>query len=445
MVGKKRSAKNRTKGTAWVVAADMGYGHQRAAYPLKDIAYERIINANSDKIIANDEKRTWNKAKIFYEWISRTSELPIIGRLLFGIYNQIQKISPYYPLRNNSSSTFAVRYLDRAIRKGLCKSLINYIRDKDIPLITSFYIPAIAADYYKFPKIYCVITDTDINRIWVPANPSLCNIKYLVPCTHAQKRLLTYGIKKENIFLTGFPLPKENIGGVDSRITCKVLSQRLINLDPKKIFIGQYGRLISKILGKSFDISSTPVPVTITFMIGGAGANKDIAIALLSSLKEKLLHDQIRLCLVAGTHLDIRNIFEEEILRQGLTSAMGRSLSIICKLTKKEYFESLNAQLNVTDILWTKPSELSFYTALGLPIIISAPLGAQEIWNRKWLFEIGAGLEHEDPYYAAQWIDEWLSDGRLAMRAWNGFMNAPRLGTYNIEKIVFGDLSFSIR
>ena len=24
---------------AWVVAVDMGYGHQRAAYPLKDIAY----------------------------------------------------------------------------------------------------------------------------------------------------------------------------------------------------------------------------------------------------------------------------------------------------------------------------------------------------------------------------------------------------------------------
>ncbi len=32
----------------WVVAADMGYGHQRTAYPLKDIAFTgRVINANS--------------------------------------------------------------------------------------------------------------------------------------------------------------------------------------------------------------------------------------------------------------------------------------------------------------------------------------------------------------------------------------------------------------
>jgi len=135
---KGNSFKGNTDRMAWVVAADMGYGHQRAAYPLKDIAYERIINANSDKIIAGVEKKSWNKAKIFYEWISRTSELPVIGKFLFSLYNQIQRIAPYYPLRNNSSSTFAVRYLERAIRKGLCKSLINYIKEKNIPLITTF-------------------------------------------------------------------------------------------------------------------------------------------------------------------------------------------------------------------------------------------------------------------------------------------------------------------
>jgi hypothetical protein len=33
------------KNQAWVITVDMGYGHQRAAYPLKDIAYERIITA----------------------------------------------------------------------------------------------------------------------------------------------------------------------------------------------------------------------------------------------------------------------------------------------------------------------------------------------------------------------------------------------------------------
>jgi hypothetical protein len=32
---------------AWVVAVDMGYGHQRAAYPFRDIACEGIITAKN--------------------------------------------------------------------------------------------------------------------------------------------------------------------------------------------------------------------------------------------------------------------------------------------------------------------------------------------------------------------------------------------------------------
>ena len=43
---------------AWVVAVDMGYGHQRTAYALRDIAFGgRVINANSyDGIPKKDKK-----------------------------------------------------------------------------------------------------------------------------------------------------------------------------------------------------------------------------------------------------------------------------------------------------------------------------------------------------------------------------------------------------
>jgi len=31
----------------WLISVNMGYGHQRTAYPLKDLAFEeKIINAN---------------------------------------------------------------------------------------------------------------------------------------------------------------------------------------------------------------------------------------------------------------------------------------------------------------------------------------------------------------------------------------------------------------
>jgi hypothetical protein len=44
---------------AWVVAVDMGYGHQRAAYPFRDIACERVITANTDASVSAEERTLW--------------------------------------------------------------------------------------------------------------------------------------------------------------------------------------------------------------------------------------------------------------------------------------------------------------------------------------------------------------------------------------------------
>ena len=59
------TVKMHSKNKAWLISVDMGYGHQRAAYPLKDIAYERIITANSDKIITPKEKKKWLDGVVF--------------------------------------------------------------------------------------------------------------------------------------------------------------------------------------------------------------------------------------------------------------------------------------------------------------------------------------------------------------------------------------------
>jgi len=420
---------------AWVVAADLGYGHQRAAYPLKDIAFERILNANSDKMISPAEKKIWNRTRLFYEWISRTTEWPGVGKVLFNTFNKIQEIDPYYPRKPNTEPRYQEKYLEKKIKKGLCKSLISYVKKKDIPFVTTFGIPALAANYYKLSKIYCVITDTDINRSWVPVNPETSSITYLAPCQHAVNRLLSYGVKPDHIVLTGFPLPKECIGK-NSEITRKALSKRLINLDPNKIFIGPHKEAIKTEL-KDFDINKKPLPVTITFVIGGAGAQKEIGSHLMKSLKKKIQESKVKLVLVAGTHLDIKQYFEDEAKKEGLTKYLQKNINILAELTKKDYFAKFNQILNTTDILWTKPSELSFYSALGLPIILSPPIGSQEGWNKKWLFGTGAGLDQEDQRFVSEWLDEMLADGRLARSAWQGFLNAPRMGTYNIEKEVF--------
>ena len=92
--------------------------------------------------------------------------------------------------------------------------------------------------------------------------------------------------------------------------------------------------------------------------------------------------------------------------------------------------------LSGADILWTKPSELVFYAALGLPLVLSRPVGVQERYNRRWAAERGAGLKQRDPRFAAEWLREWLKDGILASAAWSGYRRMPAHGGRSVREAV---------
>jgi len=111
----------------------------------------------------------------------------------------------------------------------------------------------------------------------------------------------------------------------------------------------------------------------------------------------------------------------------------------IPKFTSRyEYFSGFSEILKTTDILWTKPSELSFYTGLGLPIVIAPPIGSQEDFNRLWLQYVGGGIPQNDPKYTNEWLFDWIRSGGMARMAWSGYIEAPTHGTYRIEDIMLG-------
>lgn len=413
----------------------MGYGHQRAAYPLTNLAYERVITANTDQIVSKKERGLWIRLQSSYEWISKIRSLPLIGELLWKIYDHFQSISPYYPFRDLSRPNMGSIYMHRLINKGFISDIIHYIKKQNIPLVSTFFAPALAAAHDGLKNVYCVITDTDINRVWVPEFPKQEKLHYFTPTKHSTKRLVEYGVPRENIFFTGFPLPKENIGK-NLDIAKKDINYRLHNLDPKRVYISRYKETIKKQLGKFYK-NKKDHPLTITFAVGGAGAQKEIGADIIKSLKNKILDHKIRINLIAGTHLDVNKYYHKTITNLGLEKEIDKYINIICAADKENLFKVFNKTLHTTDILWTKPSELSFYTALGIPIIIAPPLGAHEILNQKWLTTMGAGIPQENPKYTNEWLFEWLNNGILAEYAWNGFTEAPRFGTYNIEDIIF--------
>lgn len=425
---------------AWVVTVDMGYGHQRAAHPLRFLSPNgRVILANNYEGMPKKDKKIWDSSQKFYEFFSRAKNIPIFGNFLFDLLiDKMQRILPFYPRRDLSKPNFQLILNYKAIKKGWGKDLIDYFNTQKIPLITTFFTVAFMAEEHAFKNdIYCVVCDSDIARTWAPLVPTKSNIKYLAPCRRVVDRLKEYGVKSENIFLTGFPLPEENLGS-KNLLKLKIdLAQRIINLDPEHRYRQKYIGTIRQFLKGVSLQSHHQHPLTLTFAVGGAGAQRKIGLQILKSLRKKILANEINLNLVAGTRRDVFEYFKDYINTLGLIKNLNKNLSIIFSVEKEDYFKQFNRVLCSTDILWTKPSELVFYTALGIPIIIADPLGSQEVFNKTWLKTVGAGISQEDPALTHEWLFDWVKSGWLADAAMSGFLDGRQFGVQNIINVVF--------
>jgi len=434
---------------AYIVAVDMGYGHMRAAFPFRDISTTpegwningpHIISANNYPGIPKKDLKLWQSGRGIYEWISRMSELPFIGERLFAVMNYFQRINHFYPKRDQSASMFQLDYIYKLIRKkNMGKHLIEELNKNPLPLICTFFTPAFFAEEhgYKGP-IYCLCTDTDISRAWAPQSPKTSRIVYCAPSHRVHERLKEYGVPEEKIITTGFPFPELLTGGSkDLDLLKAVTHRRIIRLDPTGKFRKKFQPLISEVIGRETHGSSTD-PVSIAFAIGGANAQFQIGLDVIKSLAPDIKSGKFHLNLIAGVSNKIYRIFEKALKDHGLDIYRGKGVEIIYNPDKTGYFEEFNKVLLDTDILWTKPSELSFYAGLGLPILIAPTLGSQEEYNQEWLHVVGAGIGQGNPKYSNEWLSDWLESGILADMALHGYLNISKKGKYHIEDVVFG-------
>lgn len=433
--------KSKDRACAYVVSVNMGYGHERAAYGLKDLAHGGIITANDYPGIPKSDKSLWVESRRLYEAVSRLQPLPIIGDAIFEVMDRMQRIDPFYPRRDLSRPTLQVKQTYYMVEQlGLGKHLIEKLAKEPHPLICTFFIPAFAAEVYNYPgDIYCVICDADMSRAWVARDPKKSRIKYFAPNGRVVERLKLYGVRPENIFLTGFPLPKEVIGGPEGTIIRDDLISRLCNLDPNGIFTARYFRTLENLLGKGTCPLKKDHPLTLTFSVGGAGAQRALAMQVVKSLRKRIMNKEINVRLAAGTKADVAKYFHSKIKEMKLGKMLGSWLHVDTAPDRETYFHEFTKGLRKTDILWTKPSEMSFYTGVGLPIIMAPSIGSQEVFNRVWIKLVGGGVTQGDPDHVDEWLFDWIGSGGLARMAWNGYIEAPTHGSYRIESIVTGE------
>jgi hypothetical protein len=238
--------------------------------------------------------------------------------------------------------------------------------------------------------------------------------------------------------MTGFPLPKENIGTEAGLEILKAdLFERLLRLDPARKFFSYHERSVLGWLGRDFVPAARERSFNVMFAIGGAGAQAEMVKKILKGLGERIRRGEVRLTLSCGIQKKVFERILGYVNGMGLRGELDRGIEIVYDQDVYAYLDRFNARLRRTDVLWTKPSELAFYCGLGLPILMADPIGAQEELNKRWLREIHAGVTPPGPIEACgEWLFDLRDNGRLAEAAWDGFLKARKLGAYKIERLI---------
>lgn len=422
-------------GNVLLAAVDMGYGHLRAAAALSSKLGVPVSQVDRPPFASPQEARLWDLLRTAYTGLSRASQARWGGRALRWVLESITEIPRLYPYRDLSSPTLAVKLAKALVSAGLGKEVVRVLEEKNATLLTTFFAPALAAAHAGLTRVVCVVTDSDIARVWVPKDPVHHPIVYCAPSERAARRLQAYGVPGHRVHLTGFPLPPELVGEGQEQQVAEAMARRLARLDPAGTFRRQFHAELKGALPQLEGVV-TPGPPRLTFAVGGAGAQAFMVREFLPSLVPLVQEGHLRLALVAGVNPVVFQRFQKWVAEAGLDHLPAEAMQVLWEPTVEAYLASFHRLLGETDILWTKPSELTFFAALGIALVFAPPVGMHEVLNRRWAMERGAGLKQEHPKAAGQWLTDWLNDGTLAGAAWNGFRRLPRRGATRIQELV---------
>ncbi len=411
----------------------MGYGHLRAAFALADAAGVPVVEADGPGVAGEEERRMWARSRSLYEGLSRSAGSGLLRPVSRFALDRLTTIPRLTRAGGLSGRTAAVRYLGRLLRKGLCGGVLARARETGAPLVTTFYAPAIAADLAGHPTVVCVVTDSDVNRVWAPEDPAGTRIVYAVPGHRAARRLRAFGVPADRVHVTGFPLPLELVGGPEADVLRRNLSARLVRLDPRGAFRASAEPAARRALDDA-DAGGAPPPPLVVFAVGGAGAQVDLACALPLALCDRIRDGRVRLALVAGTRADTATACLTALEEAGLRDLErpGGPVEVVRAPTFAAYLARLSPVLASADVLFTKPSEMTFFAGLGLPLLLAPCLGRHEEHNARTVLRRGAALHAGPARHADRWLPPLLEDGRLAAAAWAGWRRLPSHGTRRI-------------
>ncbi len=411
---------------------DMGYGHLRAGHALAAAAGIPLRCGDRPPVAGPVEGAAWSAVRWGYGLLSRAAGASPAGsparRLLDGMTAIPPPAGPGRGAPGRPGGEGGARLLRALCAAGLGSGALRGGRLEGGPLVTTFYAHAVAAEAAGVRDVFCVVTDADIHRVWAPVRAGSSGIRYLVPCRSAARRLRSYGVPRGNIRVTGFPLPPERLGGEGLPVLRREAAERLARLDPSGAFRSRSGPVAERLLGLAVPPPSGSPP-RIAFCVGGSGAQAGHARRFLPAARGEILAGRLRVLLVAGNRGGVALAFRRWTADAGLGPP---GVEILFEPRVEDYLAAFHARLGEVDLLWTKPSELCFFAALGIPLLLAEPLGAHERRNLDLAVALGAGIVAPAPEGLPALLVTGLRDGSLAACALAGFRGLPKTGTYRV-------------
>jgi hypothetical protein len=409
--------------TPVVATVTMGYGHLRAAAALADLWSTPLEHVDTAPMSGRLDRWIWTVARRGYHGLSRLSQHHAQRRHFRAVLHGLTAIEP---AGDTGRRPFSVRLLDGLTRAGFGRRFGAELDARGRPYVATFYANAVAAERHSRVPVALVVTDSDIHRVWAGPEPGSGRIHFLAPTEVASSRLRSYGVPPQRLHVTGFPLPRELIGSAGLEVLDHNLEARLRRLERA---------------------GSGGVAPHIVLAVGGAGSHAAAAHGVLRELRDELARGAVRLTLVAGTHSRIARRFGRWLGELALAGSDGSMVEILYEPDFNDAYRRFNRALAGADILWTKPSELSFYAALGLPLLLEAPVGAHEDRNRAMVVDAGAAADRPRPGEVAARLRCGLANGWFIRAAERGRHRLPATGLYEIASVVSRELysGFTLR
>ena len=398
----------------YITTALMGYGHLRAADNVAGLGRGRLVRVDQPSFTSLVDVTVWKSSQDLYHVVSRTVETRL--RFLFRVLERIEDI----PDDSKQASMEYSMLVRLCVRMGVGHGLwrltnpLNNGRDGPMcpPRLHTFFVPALACVYNRLPgKNYQLLCDADFHRVWAPIRPNDGDVTYLVPTAAGADRLMSYGVSHERIDVTGFPLPVTNTGGRDLDVLQSDFRARLERLSPQ-----------------------SDSPLRLLFALSGAGCYLKLLKTLIRELLPELRSGKLTLSIAAGDNRKAKADIESHLA--ALNAGPTDGVTILHSPDVLEAFALFNRALRESDLLITKPGELVFYAALGIPQVLLPPVGKHEFKNRAYLIENSAALDLPGARSAGAWFLAQRANGAWRRAAESAFARLPKLGTFAINDVV---------